>query len=335
MYDRWRYRCCYRRSCELLIISAAAGAADACPPQYSWIYNSIKSQKGIIGIMDSFKDNALAYAELIKLIFQGFKAMILNLINIDITSLGVVSSGVQAAGVSLAGLFFAMEMISQIASKFIERIEDAIQLCIKLIVAKIIIENSTSITGGIYSMFRNLGSIAIDEGFSAITSTISSTITEERLTASKGMLGEGYIFSCFILLIVSIVITVMLIMLTVEIMGIAFEIGIHQAVSPIALSTLCNSTARSAGISFIKSYSAVCLQTTIIGTIFSVYTSFSDKILIDPNMKDGANITLAERISSAGAFGMIYSYLSPLIGLMILCITVRKSSDLTKRMFGA
>ena len=194
-----------------------------------------------------------------------------------------------------------------------------------MLFAKIIIENSSNIIGSIYDLFKGLGVVSIDDGFSKISGSIGN-ITEAAIEPNKGLLGEGYIFSCIVLLIVTLVVSALLIMLTIEIMGIVFEIGIHQAIGPIAISTLCNSTARSTGIAFIKSYSAVCLQTTVIGAIFTVYVKFADKFIVSD---------LSEKIAGVGAFGIMFRFLSPVLSLAVLCITVKKSGDLTKRMFGA
>ena len=276
--------------------------------------------------MEIFKNNALAYADLISSIISSFKAIILNILEIDIYDAKIVTTGIESAALALAGLFLAMEMISLISEFRFERIEDAIRLWIKVLFAKIIIENSSVIIGGVYDLFRDLGMISIDEGFTKISANIG-VITEETIDANKGMLGEGYIFACIVLLLVTLVVAIMLILLTIEIMGIVFEIGIHQAIGPIAISTLCNSTARSTGVSFIKSYAAVCLQTTVIGAIFTVYVQFADKFIVGGD--------LADKISNAGAFGIMFNFLTPALSLAVLCVTVKKSSDITKRMFGA
>ena len=275
--------------------------------------------------MEIFKDNALAYADLISSIINSFKEIILNILGINIYDANIVTTGIESAALSLAGLFLAMEMISMISEFRFERIEDAIRLWIKLLFAKIIIENSSNIIGSIYDLFKGLGVVSIDDGFSKISGSIGN-ITEAAIAPNKGLLGEGYIFSCIVLLIVTLVVSALLIMLTIEIMGIVFEIGIHQAIGPIAISTLCNSTARSTGIAFIKSYAAVCLQTTVIGAIFTVYVKFADDFIVSD---------LSEKIAGVGAFGIMFRFLSPVLSLAVLCITVKKSDDLTKRMFGA
>lgn len=258
-----------------------------------------------------------------------FEEIITSIMGINIADAGIITTGIESAALALAGLFLAMEMISLISDFRFERIEDAIRLWIKVLFAKIIIENSSSIIGGIYDLFRNLGSNSISEGFNAVKGSVYSLADPDGLIESyKGLLGIGYVLSWIVLLIVNIIVVVMLIMITIEIFGITFEIGIHQAIGPIAISTLCNSTARSTGIAFIKSYAAVCLQTTVIGVIFKVYAAFSS------HLKSNSQF-ITDTVSSGGPFGLLISMLSPMMALAVLCVTVKKSSDLTKRMFGA
>lgn len=242
------------------------------------------------------------------------------IINADISAAGGAMDGVVAAGEALTSLFLCLEMFSQIAQKWLERIEDALQLWIKIIVAKILIENSSSITDGIYSYFKKLGADSLSSGLSEISSQLSSISGLD--TMEGGPLGLAYLIMAVVLALILVVVFVILVMLTVEILGIAFEIAIHQAVAPIALSTLCNSTFRSAGISFIKSYSAVCLQTTVIGAIFKIYTVIEPELSI--SLQTGGNF-----------LSWLFGFAMPILGLIVLCVTVKKSGDITKRMFGA
>lgn len=242
------------------------------------------------------------------------------IINADISAAGNAMDGVEAAGVALTSLFLCMEIFSQITQKWFERMEDAIQLWIKLVVAKIIIENSSTITGGIYSYFKNLGSVSVSSGLSAISAQLTSISGFD--TMDGGFLGIAHLFMALILALLLLVVFVILVMLAVEILGIAFEIGIHQAIAPIALSTLCNSTFRSTGLSFIKSYAAVCLQTTVIGAIFKTYT------IIEPQI----SLSLA---SDNSVLSWLFGFSMPILGLIVLCVTVKKSGDITKRMLGA
>lgn len=281
--------------------------------------------------MEKFKGWAIDLVNQIVATISNFESIILSILGFDISDANLVMTGIQSAALSLAGLFLAMEMISLISEFRFERIEDAIRLWIKVLFAKIIIENSSAIIGGIYDLFRNLGVNSISDGFTAVKATVYAFADADGLISDyKGMIGEGYILAWLVLLLVNVIITVMLILITIEIFGITFEIGIHQAIGPIAISTLCNSTARSTGISFIKSYSAVCLQTTVIGVIFKIYATFAEKLQFGSG--DGV---LEGFVNKGGPAGLLFAFFSPIIGLTILCVTVKKSSDLTKRMFGA
>lgn len=255
-------------------------------------------------------------------VIELFKGIINSLFTIPITESEIVDDAVTSAGVSLTSLFLLMEFFSQITSKWFERIEDAIQLCIKLVVAKIIIENSSSIVGGICGFFRRLGSASIDSGLT----TVKNSLPSMALPADGGALGLGYAAVTLAMYAIITVAVIMFVMVSIEVTGIVFEIGIHMAVGPIALSTLCNSTFRNTGLSYIKSLSAVCLQTTVIGAIFTVYAKVAAFLNLDLG---GAILN-----NTSGLAGLVFGYFGPLIGLAILCVTVKKSSDITKRMFG-
>lgn len=269
---------------------------------------------------DLCKPLAESMLNTIKSLVLSFSEVYGNIIDVDISTAGIDMTGITAVGVALTSLFLLMEFFSQITSKWFERIEDAIQLGIKMIVAKIIIENSSSITGGIYSYFKPLGFNSISSGLTQISSQLSSISGFD--TMEGGFMGIAYLGMAVVLAIILVVVFVILMLLAVEMVGIAFEIGIHQAVGPIALSTLCNTTFRSTGLSFIKSYSAVCLQTMVIGSIFKIYT------VIEPEL--ALNLT-----DDGGFISWLFGFSMPIFGLIVLCVTVKKSSDITKRMFGA
>lgn len=280
--------------------------------------------------MNKVRDSVLRYGELIENIIVQFESIIKAILKFDLPDQSVAA--VEAVAVSLSSLFIAMEMISYFSTMRMEgRIEDALQLIIKLVLAKILLENTDAIMSGIYGEFNRLGFSAIETGLNAVREIMPGSI-ESIVDANKGMIGEGWILMSVALLIVSIVVTVMMISITMQIVGIIFEIAIHQAVGPIALSTLCNSTMRSTGLSFIKSYAAVCLQTTVIGVIFNVFGTLSGADFLKMDIKTSI---LWGSIQSTGSFGVIFMYLFPMLMLIILGVTVKKSGDITKRMFGA
>jgi len=230
---------------------------------------------------------------------------------------------IRAVGVSLTTMFFAMEIFSQMAEFRVERIEDAIRIGMKFVVAKVIIENSSGIVIGIKNMLMT----ATGDTFGTAFSGINSAVSEMSISANKGgFLGSGYFLLSVFLMLAFIVFFATYISILINIVGIFFEIGIHQAIAPVALSTLCNNTARSAGISFIKSYSAVCLQLTVIGVILNVFATISPKF---------TGLKISSSAGEANIFEEILKLLIPIILLVVLSKAIKTAGDTTKRMLGA
>ena len=123
---------------------------------------------------------------------------------------------------------------------------------------------------------------------------------------------------------------VMFVKIAINFIGIAFEIGIHQALAPIALSTLCNDMTRPTGIAFIKSYAASCLQIAVMAAIFKVYADLMVQL---------SNLNLLKALGEAsidlGIFSSVVSFITPLICTIALSKAVKLAGDMTKRMFGA
>lgn len=243
----------------------------------------------------------------------------------------VPASAVTSVGVSLTALFFCLEMFSQVAQFRVERIEDAIRIAMKFIVAKIIIENTAGISDGIYKIFRIATLGGVQDACDDIGTVLSQIIIDSN---AGGMLGIGYLLLFLGLGGIAVVILIMFFKIAITFVGISFEIGIHQAVAPIALSTLCNDIARPTGIAFIKSYAAACLQMVVMAAIFSVF----GQTLFLLNMIDLAQFSQFSdggKTFSLGIFSVLIQYIAPLICTIALSKAIKIASDLTKRMFGA
>lgn len=249
----------------------------------------------------------------------------------------VPASAVTSVGVSLTTLFFCMEMFSQVAQFRMERIEDAIRIAMRFIVAKIVIENSSGIAEGIYGIFR----IATAGGISAACDSIASSLTNTLIDKSAGgLLGIGFLLLFLAFAAWVGIFLFMFLKMAITFVGIAFEIGIHQAVAPIALSTLCNDLARPTGIAFIKSYAATCLQLVVISAIFSVFGEVMNTLstikLEQYAQYTTVDVTTGSTVTyTLGIFSFCIQFISPLICTIALSKAVKIASDLTKRMFGA
>ena len=256
------------------------------------------------------------YSGWVAYIFNYIGDLSRSLLKVNIVPVAAVTS----VGVSLTSLFFCMEMFSQLAEFRMERIEDAIRIGMKFVVAKVVIENSSAIVGGISAIFNKTTSLYVAEMAKDLVSGVSGITIAEK---AGGLLGIAYLLLFLGVAGIGIVIMFFLLKIAITLVGIAFEMGIHQAIAPIALSTLCNSTARSTGIAFIKSYSAVCLQLTVITAIFQVFLNIQATI-----SKFNLNG------DTLGIFSCLVKFIPTLICVIALSKAVKSAMELTKRMFG-
>lgn len=280
------------------------------------------------------RSNINAYIDFIQWIIKEFGKLIVDLLKIDYSSITAIDA-ITSTALALTGLFLAMECISYFSAMNMEgRIEDAIKFAIKVITAKIIIENSSVIISAVYAIFWGSGIDIISDGFDDVANTFG-VLTDEFIDGNQLFLGIGNVLICMVLMLVAAAVVVMMMALAAQMVGIIFEVAIHQAVGPIAISTLCNSTARSTGISFIKSYTAVCLQITVIGVIFKIFSAVCDVLSPLDLTKSAAGAATAVNVADMGAFGCMFNYIKPLLMLIILTVSVSRSGELTKRMLGA
>ena len=251
--------------------------------------------------------------------FRGYLVTLMYATKVDI----VPADAVTSVGVSLTTLFFTMEMFSQVAQFRMERIEDAIRIGMRFVVAKVIIENTAGISKGIYGMFRIVTGNTIWDA----CNSISGAVKEVTIGAnSGGFLGTAYLLLFLAAAGIACMFVAMFAKIAINFIGIAFEIGVHQALAPIALSTLCNDITRPTGIAFIKSYAASCLQITVMAAIFRVFTDLVVKL---------SSLSLETAAAGLGIFAPLVSFIAPLICTIALSKAVKLAGDMTKRMFGA
>ena len=272
------------------------------------------------------KSTLEAVLALIQNTFGGFEQILTALQKVEVKTTDIDLS---SFGVSLTTFFFLIQMFAEMSNFRFERLEDAVRLGLKLVVAKVIIENSSAITGVIYNAFFK--PYGIERIKTALGSWKSDFLTVTKGTIDGGLLGVNFLFEATILLIAWLIIMALLIKMVAQIAGILFDIAVHQVIAPVALSTLCNDTAKSTGIAFIKSYSATCLNCLVIAILFSAMSPLYEQ-LSEIHKKFFESST--EVISSTFLIDAL-TLMAPIICMIVLSTAVSRSSDMTKRMLGA
>ena len=271
----------------------------------------------------SFWETAFTEAqELLQTEADGFANVIQTISGFDATtSMGTAINVFEAAGTALITLFFAMEAFTYCANiDFHGGIEGAIRIAMKLVVSALIVQNVDNIVGAVSGLLKQ--NVDFSSAFSNISSSFAAAATAN--TIDPGTLDINYICMSFILLILIILMFVMYSLIVVSMLGVVFETAILTAISPVALSTLVNSQARSTGISFIKNFAAVSMQWGVLAICFEAFNAISNNLTLD----------FASGLAGDGLLANIMQYATPVLCVIMLAVTVSKASEITKRALG-
>lgn len=271
----------------------------------------------------SFWETAFTEAqELLQTEADGFANVIQTIAGFDATtSMGTAINVFEAAGTALLTLFFAMEVFTYCANiDFHGGIEGAIRIAMKLVVSALIVQNVDNIVGAVSGLLKQ--TVDFSSSFSNISSSFAAAATAN--TIDPGTLDINYICMSFILLILIILMLVMYSLIVVSMLGVVFETAILTAISPVALSTLVNSQARSTGISFIKNFTAVSMQWGVLAICFEAFNAISNNLTLD----------FASGLAGDGLLANIMQYATPVLCVIMLAVTVSKASEITKRALG-
>lgn len=231
-----------------------------------------------------------------------------------------IHGALQAIAYALLVLFFVVGVMKTCGSfADLKRPEAALKVFVRFAVAKGLI------TGGLELM---LALLTIVQGIisSVMNATGSSApsptaLPEEIILAveSAGFLESIPLWA--VTLIGGIFIWVLAFTMILTVYGRFFKLYMYTAIAPIPLSTFAGEPTQSVGISFLKSYAAVCLEGAIIVlscVIFSVFASSAPTV--DPD---------------AAAVTMVWTYIGELIfNMLILTGTVKLSDRVVHEMIG-
>ena len=254
---------------------------------------------------------------------DGFAAVLQSIAGFDIVSqAGDAISIFEGAGTALLTLFFCMEAFTYCANiDFHGGIEGAIRVAMKLVVSALIVQNVDNVVGIISGLFKS--EVDFASAFGGIGAAFGDAMNQGT-PLEGGLLDINYIVLTLLYVIIIILMFVMFSLIVITVLGIVFETAILTAISPVALATLVNTQARSAGISFIKNFAAVSMQWGVLAICFKAYTLISSYLTLD----------FSAGLDGAGLLMHIFKYATPVLSVVMLAVTVAKSSDITKRALG-
>ncbi len=231
-----------------------------------------------------------------------------------------VHGALQAIGYALLVLFFTMGVMKTCGSfAELKRPEQAIKLFIRFAIAKGVISYGMDLMLALMNIVQGItGTIMNSSGFGTPQGT---TLPSEIVTAVEACSFFESIPLWAVTLIGSLFIWILSFVMILTVYGRFFRLYMYTAIAPIPLSSFAGEPTQSIGISFIKSYAAVCLEGAVIVMsciIFSVFAA-------SPPVVD----------SSAAAASMIWSYIGEVIfNMLVLVGTIKMSDRVVREMMG-
>ena len=223
-----------------------------------------------------------------------------------------VHSAVKAIGIALLVLFFVMGVMKTCGSfAEVKRPEQALKLFIRFAIAKGVVTYGLELMMALFQIVQGVTSTIMGAaGFSAPQNTI---LPPEIITAVEDCGFFESIPLWAVTLIGSLFITVLSFVMIMTVYGRFFRMYLYTAIAPVPLATFAGEPSQSVGISFIKSYAAVCLEGAIIVLACIIFAVFAaTPTVIDPD---------------AATVSMVWSYVGELIFNMLVLVGAVKMSD--------
>jgi len=231
-----------------------------------------------------------------------------------------IHGSLQAVGIALLVLFFLVGIIKTCGSfAELKKPEHALKVFIRFAIAKGIVTYGLELMLALCSIVQ--GMISTTMRTAGVGRGEDTALPEEIVTAIEecGFLESIPLWA--VTLIGSLFITVLSFIMILTVYGRFFKLYLYAAIAPIPLATLAGEPTQHIGISFLKSYAAVCLEGLIIilaCIIFSVFAS-------SPPVVD----------ADASVVSMVWSYIAQLIfNMLVLVGTVKMADRVVREMMG-
>lgn len=231
-----------------------------------------------------------------------------------------IHGALMAIGLALLVLFFVVGVVKTCGSfTEVKKPEHAMKIFIRFVIAKAVVTYGLElmmalfeiVQGMIATIMRSAGLIRSDELL--LPDELVTAIEECGFFESIPLWAVTLIGSLFIMVLSFIII--------MSVYGRFFKIYMYTAIAPIPLATFAGEPTQQIGVSFMKSYAAVCLEGAIIllaCIIFSVFAASPPVVDVD-----------------AAPTAMVWKYIGELIFNMLVLVGAVKMSDrIVREMMG-
>ena len=223
-----------------------------------------------------------------------------------------INGALMAIGLALLVLFFVIGVIKTCGSfTEVKKPEHALKLFIRFAIAKIVVTYGLTLMTSIFSIVQGVVSQIMKT--SGLTSSSSTVLPKTLITAIEDVGFFDSIPLWAVTLIGGLFITVLSFVMIMSVYGRFFRLYLYTAIAPIPLSTFAGEPVQNVGKSFLKSYTAVCLEGAIIILACVIFSTFAAS---PPSVN-----------SNAAAITQVWSYVGELVFNMLILVGAVKMSD--------
>lgn len=223
-----------------------------------------------------------------------------------------IHGALQAIGYALLVLFFVVGVVKTCGSfTDLKKPEHAVKVFVRFAIAKGLITYGMELMMAILEIIQGVVStIMRSAGFGTPQATV---LPQEIVTAIEDCGFFESIPLWAVTLIGGLFITVLSFIMIMTVYGRFFKLYLYTAIAPVPLSAFAGEPSQNIGKSFIKSYSAVCLEGAIIVLACIIFSLFaSSPPVVDPD---------------AAAVTQVWSYVGELVFNMLVLVGAVKMAD--------
>ncbi len=231
-----------------------------------------------------------------------------------------INGALQAIGLALLVLFFVYGLVKTCSSYTdVKKPEHVLKLFVRFAIAKGLVTYGMELMTAVFNICQGIVSTIMNHA--GIGASEASVLPEELTTAVRDCGFWQAVPLWAVTLIGSLFITVLSIILILTVYGRFFKLYMYMAIAPVPLSAFAGEPTQHIGVSFLRSFAAVCLEGAIIVLACIIFSVFASS---PPQVDAGAS-----------AVTQVWSYLAQLcFNMLVLTGTVKLSDHVVREMMG-
>ena len=231
-----------------------------------------------------------------------------------------INGALMAIGLALLVLFFVIGVMKTCGSfAEVKKPEHALKIFIRFVLAKGVVTYGLELMMAVFNIVQGVVSTIMNAaGFGGATQTV---LPQEMVSAIEDVGFFDSIPLWALTLIGGLFITVLSFVMIMSVYGRFFRLYLYTAIAPIPLSSFAGEPTQNVGKSFLKSYTAVCLEGAIVVLACIIFSLFATS----PPVVD----------TSAAAITQVWSYIGEIaFNMLVLVGAVKMSDRVVREMMG-